>query len=86
MEALQQGEVRIPLGGDKVYKDQCVYSFDTPVSSLSMCDYSLDHVQRYRNQLMVCTCVCIHFLALERTTCYHTVRRRAEDCFYILRK
>ena len=32
MEALQQGEVKVPLGGDKVYKDQCVFSFDTPVS------------------------------------------------------
>jgi len=33
MEAVLQGEVRVPLGGDKVYKDQCVYSFDTPVSN-----------------------------------------------------
>ena len=24
--------VRVPAGGEKVYKDQCVYSFDTPVS------------------------------------------------------
>ena len=34
MEILQQknlSSVRTPLGGDKVYKDECVYSFDTPV-------------------------------------------------------
>ncbi len=24
--------VRVPKGGDRVYKDECVYSFDTPVS------------------------------------------------------
>ena len=23
--------IRVPSGGDKVYNDQCVYSFDTPV-------------------------------------------------------
>ena len=35
MEILQQKNlngVRTPLGGDKVYKDECIYSFDTPVS------------------------------------------------------
>ena len=35
MDILQQkslGSVRTPLGGDKVYKDECIYSFDTPVS------------------------------------------------------
>ena len=37
MEAVLQGEVRVPLGGDKVYKDQCVYSFDTPVSECIVC-------------------------------------------------
>ena len=25
--------VRVPQGGDKVYKDECVYSFDNPVSA-----------------------------------------------------
>ena len=24
--------VRVPKGGDKVYKDECAYSFETPVS------------------------------------------------------
>ena len=35
MEILQKKNltsVRTPLGGDKVYKDECIYSFDTPVS------------------------------------------------------
>lgn len=36
MAAVLQGRdlssVRVPLGGDKVYKDECVYCFDTPVS------------------------------------------------------
>ena len=25
-------KIKTPLGGDKVYKDECVYCFDTPVS------------------------------------------------------
>lgn len=25
-------KIKIPLGGDKVFKDECAYSFDTPVS------------------------------------------------------
>lgn len=35
MDVLKQidwSSVKTPLGGDKVYKDECVYSFDTPVS------------------------------------------------------
>lgn len=35
MEVLQRKDlssIRVPMGGDKVYKDECVYSFDTPVS------------------------------------------------------
>ena len=36
MAAVLQGKdlssVRVPLGGDKVYKDECIYCFDTPVS------------------------------------------------------
>ena len=28
--------VRVPLGGDKVYKDECVYSFDSPVRYLAI--------------------------------------------------
>lgn len=54
MEALQQSEVRVPLGGDRVYKDQCVYSFDSPESldGLYVCLYSFlgfgkDHVLSY---------------------------------------
>ncbi len=26
------GAVRVPFGGDKVYKDECIYCFDSPVS------------------------------------------------------
>ena len=35
MEVLQRKDwssIRVPMRGDKVYKDECVYSFDTPVS------------------------------------------------------
>ena len=35
MEAVLQADassVRVPRGGDRVYKDECVYSFQTPVS------------------------------------------------------
>lgn len=34
MEAILQADLsslRSPLGGDKVYKDECIYSFHTPV-------------------------------------------------------
>ena len=35
MDAVLQADassVRVPRGGDRVYKDECVYSFQTPVS------------------------------------------------------
>ena len=35
MDVLKQvdwSSVRTPQGGDKVYKDECVYCFDNPVS------------------------------------------------------
>ena len=34
MEAILQADlskVRAPSGGDRVYKDECIYSFQTPV-------------------------------------------------------
>lgn len=34
MESILQADlkgVRAPLGGDRVYKDECIYSFQTPV-------------------------------------------------------
>ena len=34
MEQISSADVRIPRGGDKVYKDQCVYCFQSPVSGL----------------------------------------------------
>ena len=33
MEYLQTSSVRVPGGGDKVYKDECVYCFNNPVRS-----------------------------------------------------
>ncbi len=48
MAALLQGKdlstVRVPLGGDKVYKDECIYCFDSPVRS---------EVQHYVNILII---------------------------------
>ena len=46
MEALRQGEVKVPLGGDKVYKDQCVLSFDTPVSLLVFVNFFASRAHR----------------------------------------
>ena len=28
-------KIRTPSGGEKVYKDECTYSFDTPVSKIN---------------------------------------------------
>lgn len=43
MEELRQhfGSIRVPQGGDKVYKDECMFSFDTPVSQIfiSRCNW-----------------------------------------------
>ena len=36
MEAIREADlrrVRAPSGGDMVYKDECIYSFQTPVGS-----------------------------------------------------
>ena len=36
MDAILQADlsrVRAPSGGDRVYKDECIYSFHTPVRS-----------------------------------------------------
>ncbi len=52
MELVSQkdlGSVRMPRGGDKVYKDECVYSFDTPVRAS-------------REFTCTCTCTCRHTL------------------------
>ena len=37
MEHLSSVVVRVPRGGDKVYKDQCVYCFQGPVSFPNCC-------------------------------------------------
>ena len=36
MEYLQRSSVRVPGGGDKVFKDECIYCFDSPVRKLYM--------------------------------------------------
>ena len=36
MECLQSHSLRVPKGGDKVYKDECVYCFNSPVSDCSL--------------------------------------------------
>ena len=33
-EGISLEGVKIARGGDRVYKDECIYSFDTPVSLL----------------------------------------------------
>ncbi len=35
MEQISSADVRVPRGGDKVYKDQCIYCFQSPVSRVS---------------------------------------------------
>lgn len=39
MEELRQHlkQIRVPNQNDKVYKDECVFSFDNPVSTLGLC-------------------------------------------------
>lgn len=32
MDRIDVGSIRVPGGGDKVYKDECMYCFDSPVS------------------------------------------------------
>lgn len=31
------GRIRAPQAGEKVYKDECAYSFDNPVSIITLC-------------------------------------------------
>ena len=31
MEYLKSSSIRVPGGGDKVFKDECIYCFDSPV-------------------------------------------------------
>ena len=33
MEHLKSPTIRVPQGGDKVFKDECVHCFDSPVST-----------------------------------------------------
>ncbi|XP_033225385.1 ubiquitin carboxyl-terminal hydrolase 5 [Belonocnema kinseyi] len=56
MEELAQNltKINVPKRGDKIYKDECVYSFDTPESSTglyvsltSFFGLGQDHVERY---------------------------------------
>ncbi|KAG7204041.1 hypothetical protein KM043_001900 [Ampulex compressa] len=58
MEELTQhlSKIRTPQSGDKIYKDECVYSFDTPdtvtglyVSLTTFLGLGQDHVMRYYN-------------------------------------
>ncbi|EFN75726.1 ubiquitin carboxyl-terminal hydrolase 5 [Harpegnathos saltator] len=59
MDELMQhlGKIRIPRSGDKIYKDECVYSFDTPdtptglyISLSTFVGLGQDHVLRYHQQ------------------------------------
>lgn len=33
--------VRVPTSGQNIYKDECVYSFDNPVSVFFVCRYDV---------------------------------------------
>ena len=35
------GKIRTPQAGEKVYKDECAFSFDNPVSNMSIPLYKL---------------------------------------------
>ena len=35
MEYLKSKSIRVPGGGDKVFKDECVYCFDSPVGYIT---------------------------------------------------
>ena len=42
MSVFQQhfSRIRVPQGGDKVYKDECAFSFDNPVSLTDLDSFS----------------------------------------------
>lgn len=49
-------EIRIPNSNDKIYKDECVYSYDTPVSGFQL-DSRINHqstLQESPNGIYVC--------------------------------
>ena len=49
--------VRTPKGGDRVYKDECIYSFQTPVSEPAVCVRIRVYLQRvYICVLYLCAC------------------------------
>ncbi|XP_039297114.1 ubiquitin carboxyl-terminal hydrolase 5 [Nilaparvata lugens] len=59
LEALSKhiGRVKIPQAHDKIYKDECVYSFDSPESDTglyvclnSFLGFGRDHVERYHKK------------------------------------
>lgn len=59
MDELEQHlqKIRIPRSGDRIYKDECVYSFDTPdtptglyVNLITFLGLGQDHVLRYYRQ------------------------------------
>ncbi|XP_064119478.1 ubiquitin carboxyl-terminal hydrolase 5-like [Macrobrachium nipponense] len=67
MEKLKQhfGKIRVPRAGDKVYKDECMFCFDTPESEtgLYIClntfrGWSKEHVVRYSEKTG--NCVFLH--------------------------
>lgn len=59
MDLLEQylNNIRIPKSGDKVYKDECVYSFDNPecetglyVSLFSFIGLGHEYLEKYYNK------------------------------------
>jgi len=36
MDYLKSSSIRVPQGGDKVHKDECVYCFNSPVCMQSL--------------------------------------------------
>ncbi|XP_028393855.1 ubiquitin carboxyl-terminal hydrolase 5-like [Dendronephthya gigantea] len=57
MDEVSSAVVRVPRGGDKVYKDQCIYCFQTPkfdgglyICLNSFLGFCVDHVKLYRDK------------------------------------
>jgi len=64
-------KIRIPKGGDRVYKDECLYSYDTPESEsgLYVClntflGWSREHVEKYSQRTG--NCVFLHIKRIKK--------------------
>ncbi len=51
--------IRVPRPGDRVHKDECAFSFSSPVSSAAACDCTV--IVHFRD-LFLCLFICVRLL------------------------